>query len=895
MPGLKYYKVDLHTHTPASSCYANKSHSPKDIVEKAKELGLDGIAVTDHNSGLWIDKMKDAALDIGLAIIPGVEISLSAGFHIVALFDIDATKEKIENFLGGIDIQENDYGKSSAMCKLSPSEVVGKIHSRDGLAILAHIDQVRGAFNHLAVHDPSSGELVSVPSECALLLSDLDYDAVECVEGILPNGFDKDHGIIRTPTHYQSSDNPDPNNHLKHSMEGIGSRFTYFKMEEINIEGLRQCFIDSEVRVCLQDEFRTLKFPRIRKIEIDKGGFFRNPSIEFHEGLNSIVGGKGVGKSVLIEFLRFGLGQTSPDEDLLKDHIGKLEKRLTRDNSVSIHFHTENDEDYVISRTFRGTRLTDSGTVLIGSPQITKGKTGTEFKGRVDEFFPVLAYSQTEVIKISENKNAQLNLIDRFIDTNTFKSQIATIQTQLSQNDKKLSVAIDAQARLDAVEDDINGLKEKIRLINEALSDPIFDAAQAAEDKWATFNKHIRFLDDLRDEVSTLSTNIGAKRLVSIPEILKNDKSVKEIKALIAARKKNLVEYLQNYLDEVSKDRKKAISIRNDYQKEYNKVMKDYSDFLSDAGGDRQDQENARQQHQKQLDEQSDEAKGYRRQIGGLAKLRKSRNELLDQLETVHSDYFEIRNSTFSRISGLSKGKVQLTIEHASDKSNFSSTLVESLKGGNNAPQASMRRQLADKLNPRRLIDLVIDRDAQALSTEAEISELWAGRIIEKFWSSEDFSSILAIQYSNFPSDVPYIKFRKPSGEYEEISDLSVGQKCTALIIIALCDGTMPVIIDQPEDALDIVSVWEDVAQKLRIGKDSRQFILTTHNSSIAVSADSDQFIVLEEAGGDHGKVLVSGSIDNPAVRDEVMTRLEGGPVPYDLRAKKYSKSAQRK
>ena len=82
---------------------------------------------------------------------------------------------------------------------------------------------------------------------------------------------------------------------------------------------------------------------------------------------------------------------------------------------------------------------------------------------------------------------------------------------------------------------------------------------------------------------------------------------------------------------------------------------------------------------------------------------------------------------------------------------------------------------------------------------------------------------------------------------------------------------------------------WEDIAVKLIRGKGSRQFILTTHNSSIGVSADTDQFIILEEAGGDRGKVLRSGSIDHDEIRVDVIKRLEGGPIPYNLRTLKYN------
>ena len=160
--------------------------------------------------------------------------------------------------------------------------------------------------------------------------------------------------------------------------------------------------------------------------------------------------------------------------------------------------------------------------------------------------------------------------------------------------------------------------------------------------------------------------------------------------------------------------------------------------------------------------------------------------------------------------------------------------------------------------------------------------------MIEKLWSADDFTEVLALQHNCYPSDVPSIRFRKEGGVYDDLTELSIGQKCTALLIIALCDGTMPVVIDQPEDALDIISVWEDIAKKLRRGKNSRQFILTTHNSSVAVASDSDQFIVLK-AGATSGRIVASGAIDRPEVKKAVIDHLEGGEDPYILRSKKYN------
>ena len=117
---------------------------------------------------------------------------------------------------------------------------------------------------------------------------------------------------------------------------------------------------------------------------------------------------------------------------------------------------------------------------------------------------------------------------------------------------------------------------------------------------------------------------------------------------------------------------------------------------------------------------------------------------------------------------------------------------------------------------------------------------------------------------------------------------LSVGQKCTALLLIALSEGKMPIVIDQPDDALDVATVYKDVVQRLRSGKDERQFIITTHNSNVAVSSDSDKYYILQSSSNS-GELIASGSIDLDEISKHVIEQLEGGISAYQLRGRKYN------
>jgi hypothetical protein len=183
---------------------------------------------------------------------------------------------------------------------------------------------------------------------------------------------------------------------------------------------------------------------------------------------------------------------------------------------------------------------------------------------------------------------------------------------------------------------------------------------------------------------------------------------------------------------------------------------------------------------------------------------------------------------------------------------------------------------------------LVIQKDRSKLATATELSFESADKLVDAIWSDDTKTdACLAIPYDCIPGDMPQIDYLKEDGKFYPLPELSVGQKCTALLLIALSAGSIPIIIDQPEDALDVATVYHDVVSVLRSGKDNRQFILTTHNSNIAVSADSDKYHILK-ATGSNGQIVCCGAIDLKVVRDAVIEQLEGGTDPYILRGKKY-------
>ena len=123
---------------------------------------------------------------------------------------------------------------------------------------------------------------------------------------------------------------------------------------------------------------------------------------------------------------------------------------------------------------------------------------------------------------------------------------------------------------------------------------------------------------------------------------------------------------------------------------------------------------------------------------------------------------------------------------------------------------------------------------------------------------------------------------------YKEMATLSGGAQVSILLSLILeADDTTPLVIDQPEDEIDKEFLFETVLPALRRLKGQRQVILATHDANIVVNGDADQVIHLK-AEADSSRIAVQGVIEVSAVRDAIVTTLDGGPNAFALRRAKY-------
>ena len=172
---MPHYRAELHVHTVLSAC-AGIEMIPPIIIETVQKLGINLIAITDHNSGANAKSVMDAAKGTGVSVLPGMELETAEEVHALCLFDtleqlqclqniVDTHLPPMQNnedFFGSqliVDKHGNFLVKEDRMLLTSTSISIQKacelVTEMGGLFIPAHVNrEANGLFSHLGTIPP---------------------------------------------------------------------------------------------------------------------------------------------------------------------------------------------------------------------------------------------------------------------------------------------------------------------------------------------------------------------------------------------------------------------------------------------------------------------------------------------------------------------------------------------------------------------------------------------------------------------------------------------------------------------------------------------------------------------------------------------------------------------
>lgn len=902
-PGSKWWKFDFHTHTPKSDDYGRGDESFKSIkleewLQKVMQSGLDCVVVTDHNSGGWVDVLKAknkelCDLDIKpdwyreLTIFPGVEITVansSSRVHLLAVFDPSCDSQKVTGVLGscGITARYGDDQQTSTTTGFV--DTVRKITEANGIAIPAHIDGSKGLLEGVTSLTPElekSLKAVSAAEFC-------DLHKFDNAESSLKKAVDRLAKVAGSDAH-----KPDD----------IGRHYSWLKMSQPSIEGLRLALLDHEFCVKNQSE-NPNRLPDIflSKLTIHAmrhcGRISGQPFvIQLHPHFNSVIGGRGTGKSTILESIRI---VSRRDQNLateaprIKDELDKFMK-LSQNKGVML-----NDTEILLELRRRGKnyqlrwRFDGQGAVLeeeanSGWQEIEAG----DLKGR----FPISIFSQKQINELASNPRGLLEVVDHSpeMDRAKWKSRWESVKSQFLQLRERrrellrqLAGEQQIRATLGDVENDLKQYEEKghgevlkqyqkrSQQKNGLPDDQIFDDLSAGIRELASTAELSDFPAHLFDEQDETTAEIRAIQEQTAQELKKVSETLgklaESVDALKTQRAKNISSSKWHQVIQAS------IAAYNELVKEYEEKKSQWSISLY---GEWVQQRNQLQQQLKKLDSVRKETESTEKQIDeSLAKLQELRAELLEK-----------RRSFLNKVIGAS-AFVRMELVQYGDVS----TLEDEYRSLLNLEDGKFISSVCDRENKQGIL-WAFYRWEDLKTPESDLPELVSTIKSKTFDIAKSqvsgnhgafdnrLKKLLETQPGVFdqldawwPEDMLRVKYSKDpsSGKFDDLEKGSAGQKAAAILAFLLSHGSEPLIIDQPEDDLDNALIYDLIVKQIHENKNRRQIIIVTHNPNIVVNGDSELVYVLKFENG-QVQIDQQDGLEESSIREAICIIMEGG------------------
>lgn len=625
---------------------------------------------------------------------------------------------------------------------------------------------------------------------------------------------------------------------------------------------------------------------------------------QLHPHFNSVIGGRGTGKSTILESIRIA---SRRDQNLAmeapraKDELDKFMKGsenkgvMLNDTEILLALHRRG-KNYQLRWRFDG-----QGAVL--EEEVNSVWQEIE-AGDLKERFPISIFSQKQINELASNPRGLLEVVDRSpeVDRAEWKSRWESIKSRFLQlrerrreQLRQLAGEQQIRARLGDVENDLKQYEEKGH--GEALKQYRKRSLQKNS------LSYDQIFDDFSSGIRKLASNAG---LSDFPAHLfdDQDETTAEIRAIheqTAQELKKVSETLGKIADSVDAlkaKREKNISSSKWHQAAqasiaaYDGLVKEYEEKESQLSislyGEWVGQRNQLQKQLKNLDSVRKETESTEKQI----------KESLTKLEELRAELLEKRRRFLDKVIGDS-AFVRMELVQYGD----ASTLEDEYRFLLNLEDGKFVSSVCDRENKQGLL-WAFGEWEDAKKSEADLPKLISdiktrtlniarGRVSGNHGAFDNrLKNLIETQPAIFdqldawwPEDMLRVKYSKDpsSRKFDDLEKGSAGQKAAAILAFLLSHGSEPLIIDQPEDDLDNALIYDLIVKQIHENKNRRQLIIVTHNPNIVVNGDSELVHVLKYDGG-QAQIDQQGGLEESSIRDSICAIMEGGEDAFDKR-----------
>jgi DNA repair ATPase RecN len=829
------------------------------LLDKCEAEGIELIAVTDHwNVDSAMQLIRDAKAR-GIVALPGFEANSSEGVHILVIFEEGTKASTVNAAIGKCGGDPGNAGKTGEPFKT----ILESMAEIGAVAIPAHANIAK------------SGMLTSRSG--APLIEMVHHKNLHAI-GVSPaadDGTDQKQIFARTKPY----DRPHPLARVfaddvcsPDTLGKVGAT-TWFKVSKPCLASIRHALLIPSTRVRTKDPATV---PRAILREISwRGGFLDGVTITFSDDLTNLIGGRGTGKSTIVESLRYVLAIAPLGENSAKDHDGIVKDVLGSGATIRLVVSavTPTAGEYTIQRTVFGQ------SIVLDSAGVPTQLRPEDVIGSVD------IYGQHELAELAQDSSRVAEMITRFSSPSTAATDRRALLAKLSDNRARLEKGEKALSKLENELADIPRLEAQAeRFKDTKIADRLSELKRMRQDQ-AVFAAARERIEEAEEFVDGLASPEIVASLTSGIDLIagsKHEAILRKAEAATSVVGKEIETVSAHLATAVQAARDIIESAEKEWTKSTSKKKAEHDQVL------------------RELTEEGADPEKYLATIGALEALKIRATQV---------------PTSRTAISTLSKERKALLGELNVNETALNRELSDMIRDANAATSGAIRIQAVQSPKRDDLVDLVtksipgqrtqvvaaINEDGFSVPALVAAARSGPDRLEKEFYIKGAQAAAIAAAGEHFFRQFEEMRVEQAvdvsldtsigsgSANWKKLNQLSKGQRATALLLLLLGASRSPLIIDQPEDDLDNRFVFKEIVKKLRNLKGTRQVISSTHNANIPVLGDAELIVVLE-GNGTNAWIAKDGegSLDNPIVLEFAEDLLEGGREAFTDRQHLY-------
>jgi len=657
-------------------------------------------------------------------------------------------------------------------------------------------------------------------------------------------------------------------------------RFCWVKADP-TFEGLKQILYEPEDRIVIQNNdptplksSQTIHSFHIQAAALELELKFKETNLSLNEGLVTVIGGKGSGKTALVDLIA-----NIYEDRAFCDDKNSFVKRIS-ENSDSKDLNTtiklQSGQEY--EKEVKDSSFIEGVSVVY----VAQG----ELEKHVEDPAHLETYINNLIFESNEIKDSEL-----LFDYQNINDEVSDINEKIRNSNKtifNLEIETDLKTEDDFTKEgkklstDLKDTEKKIEDLAKNLSP---EKVKEAEKK----QKQLTELRDRKTQLNDLGLTIKDVLKFADENILSFNEEITKInlltKKLNFAYQFKTIEYtdtenLRTFIATLRDELRKTIGEIEKFQKELEekeKGIKEHTKLLD-----------KKKELEKAIQQIKEKLKIIANKKALLKEETKKRNTLFEELLNKRINQ---RDKYLAIIVAFGANKndilndLEFTAKLIFDSNRFIETMCEivdlrkiKIKGANDSDSdiaffTDAMTDLVNDPNPEKVKNIVAKGVEEILV-----------KIVPNQKKAETISRLTVYDsiFADYLDVMPSVKYKKV-----RLSKLSLGQKATVLIKIYLAQGENPIVIDSHDDHLDNEFIMEELVRALRQAKQNRQVIIVSNNGNVVVNSDAEQVIIAQR--DKQGEIsYVSGSLENPALRSKLLCVLEGGEEAFNKRQQKY-------